>query len=132
MMQITLFVVMILGFVTILTVTVLAILGRIIVSAPIKMALVSGVVVALATAVYQAFDEIDFNSLTAQDFIASLPEDIQDQEQSSEYARDAILELARTNQQYDDDLAASKQTVEQQNEELTECTSKLGDLQSVD
>ena len=129
-MQNILFVVMILGFVTILTVTVLALVGRITVSAPIKMTLVSGVVVALAAAVYQAFDEIDFGELTAQEFIFSLPEGID--MQSSEKTRDAILNLVRTSQQCDVDLIASKQAVQKQNEEISDCRSKLSDLESVD
>ena len=128
-MQMTLFIVVILGFLTVLVLTVLALIGRISVSARIRATLVSGVLVALAAAVYQAFDEIDFGEQTAQSFVASLPDDVQ--EKSPEATRDAIIDLIRIEAQCDANLAAMHEAAEQQTDQLTTCESKLGDLQSV-
>ena len=129
-MLITLFIVVIVGFLAVLTLTALALIGTISVSARIKAILVSGVLVALAAAVYQAFDEIDFGEQTAQSFIASLPNGVQ--EESPETTRDAIFDLVRTKGQCDVDLTATQQAAEQRNEQLATCESKLSDLQSVD
>ena len=130
MMQIILFAVMILGFITILTITVLAIVGRVEVSPTIKTALVSGVVIALATAVYQAFDEIDFGELTAHEFVESLPTDFRNE--SLDGARDSIRGMFQDSQECTADLNTSNQTIQQQEEDLSGCRSRLGDLESFD